>query len=263
MALTNAEVAAKPVSVTLDDERPRPDSPDQATFRHHLARYEFALRFIEPHFEVLETACGTGYGSQLLAGKARRVLATDYSAVAIEYARHRYPAPTLEYAVLDCNHLAALHAQFDCIVSFEVLEHLAAQKRYLQACWDILRPGGLLLISTPNHSTASIHMQSIGQKNDFHIGELDLATFRKLLQSVFPQHILYGQRRKGNSLYSTIRAMDIWNLRLRLISNERREKIQGQLGVAHGAATSPSDWVFKKTQLRQANNFLAVCRKAG
>ncbi len=80
----------KPISQTLDDERPRPDSPDAATFHHHLARYQFALERLAGGERILDAGCGTGYGTALLAERGGYALGFDYSPLAIEYARAVY-----------------------------------------------------------------------------------------------------------------------------------------------------------------------------
>jgi 2-polyprenyl-3-methyl-5-hydroxy-6-metoxy-1,4-benzoquinol methylase len=45
--------------------------------------------------------------------------------------------------------------QFDMVASFEVLEHLSAPLRYLREFWRVTRPGGLLLLTTPNFNGLS------------------------------------------------------------------------------------------------------------
>lgn len=256
----------KPASLTLEDERIIPGRTDPATYQSHLARYHFALRWIGPSDEVLETACGSGYGTAMLAGGARTVLATDYSPLAIAYARTHFPAPNLSFAVMDCQRMALRDASFDAIVSFEVFEHLENAAAYLTECRRVLRAGGRLLLSTPNRVTHDLHMRSIGRGNEFHINLMDSARFLRFIQSYFPQAQVYGQRRKGNWLYGALRAADVFNLRLRLVSPQRRERMQQSFGIApaSGPAQSPApaeQWVFSRSQLRQANNFVAVCRK--
>ncbi len=251
----------KPVSQSLDDERPRPDSPDQPTYQNHLARYEFALQWIQPHHRVAETACGTGYGAHLIAGKARSVLATDYSQLAIDYAREHFQASNLEYRVMDCARFDMPLETFDSMISFEVFEHLSDQRRYLEDCARCLRAGGLLLLSTPNRVTADLHMSSIGQTNPFHIGLVDLKDFKQMLGLVFSRFQIYGQRRRGNWVYSTLRSLDVMNLRLRLLRPHRRESLQQQFGVAAGARVNSREWVFTRLQLQQCNNFVAACWK--
>lgn len=257
----------KPPTTTLDDERILPDQTDPATYQSHLARYHFALRWIAPTDDVLETACGSGYGTQLLAGRARWVLATDYSPLAIAYAREHFPAPNLAFTVTNCEQMALRDSSFDVIVSFEVFEHLENAAAYLEGCRKVLRPGGRLLLSTPNRVTHDMHMRSIGRDNDFHINLMDCGRFVCFIRGYFSDSQVYGQRRRGNWLYTALRAADVLNLRLRLVSAQRREQMQRSFGVApppqgqRQEPSAPDQWVFSRAQLRQANNFVAVCRK--
>lgn len=256
----------KPPSTTLDDERIIPGRTDPATYQSHLARYHFAVRWIHPSDDVLETACGSGYGTALLAGRAHTVLAADYSPLAIAYARTHFPAPNLSFVVMDCQQMALRGASFDVIVSFEVFEHLENAAGYLAACRRILRPGGRLLLSTPNRVTHDLHLRSIGVENDFHINLMDYRRFLNFIRGYFPDSQVYGQRRRGNWLYGALRAADVFNLRLRLLSARRREQMQQSFGIAPASESAQSQppagqWVFSRSQLRQANNFVAVCRK--
>jgi len=251
----------KPQSLVLDDERTYPETPDHATFQHHLARYEFAVAQMRPGERVLETGCGAGYGAHLLAQKARFVLGVDYSPAAIEYARGRYRDANLAFAVMNCHRLALADGQFDRIVSFEMFEHMERPLDYLRECARLLRPGGELLLSTPNRSAWEVHMRSIEARYEFHINMVDLRQLRRQLSSSFRRFKIYGQRRRGNRLYSLLRGLDVWNLRLRFFSAARRERLQESFGVPGGEKASGLDWVFSRTQLRQCNHFVAICRR--
>jgi len=251
----------KPASLTLDDERPRPDGPDLVTYHHHLARYQFALGRMAGGERVLDAGCGTGYGSQLLLQKAAAVVGIDNSPLAVAYAREHFAGPDIAFAQMDCQRLAFPAARFDLLVCFEVFEHMEDQDGFLTECLRVLRPGGTLILSTPNFTTATVHMRSIGQSNPFHIGMLDLSSFRSVLGRHFRRVELYGQRRRGNRLYSALRALDVFNLRLRMLPSRRRESIQRAFDVPVGEAAVPESWVIERTQLRQANQFIAICKK--
>jgi 2-polyprenyl-3-methyl-5-hydroxy-6-metoxy-1,4-benzoquinol methylase len=251
----------KPQSLTLDDERPRPDGPDRVSYQHHLARYEFLLPMVRNSDDILETGCGAGYGSLKLTERARSVVAIDYSAAALEYARDRYSGRGLTYLLMDCHRLAFAEASFDLVVSFEVFEHLERPEDYLSECRRVLRPGGRLVLSTPNRSSWDIHLRSIRTEYEFHVNMVDLKGLRAHLGRFFPAVEIYSQWRRGNAIHRALRSLDVWNLRLRLVPAEKREKLQQAMGVPTGVTVKSSDWVFTRSQRRQANHFVAICRK--
>jgi len=251
----------KPLSLTLDDERPRPDGPDRVSYHHHLARYRFAYRNMKGGERVLDAGCGTGYGARLLREKAHSVIGIDNSPLAVDYARQNFEGPGVHFARMDCQILAFPASSFDLMVCFEVFEHLESHDHFLRECLRVLTADGSLILSTPNMVTADLHMKSIGQSNPFHINMLDLSGFRSVLNRHFQDVQMFGQRRRGNRLYSTLRALDVFNLRLRLLPNNQRERLQQALEVPVGEAAVPDNWVIERTQLRQANQFVAICRK--
>jgi len=127
--------------------------------------------------DVLEAGCGEGYGADLIASVARRVVAVDYDAATVAHVRERYP----RVAVLAAN-LAALpmpDQTVDVVVNFQVVEHLWDQPQFITECLRVLRPGGRLLMSTPNRITFT--PGSDVPVNPFHTRELDAAELRALL----------------------------------------------------------------------------------
>lgn len=145
-------------------------------FRRHEVAYLRCAELCAGH-EVLEAGCGKGYGADLLASVARRVVAVDYDAATVAHVRDRYP----RVAVLAAN-LAALpipDASIDVVVNFQVIEHLWDQPQFITECLRVLRPGGLLLVSTPNRITFT--PGSDVPVNPFHTRELNAAELRELL----------------------------------------------------------------------------------
>lgn len=252
----------KPASVTLDDERVVPGHSDPGTYSAHLARYEFLLPQVRSDEIILETACGSGYGTALLAQRARRVVGVDYSQAALDFAAKQHARCNLEYLRMDVHRLAFPAESFDRVVSFEVFEHLEEPDRYLAECSRVLRPGGTLVLSTPNAAAWNVHMQSIGQEYEFHINMVDLDTLRRFLSRHFAMCEIYGQRRRGSAIYAVLRGLDVFNLRLRFVRPQQREKMQAAMGVDTGTQVRAASWAFTRSQLRQCNTFLAICTKA-
>ncbi|MGB3894429.1 class I SAM-dependent methyltransferase [Mycolicibacter sinensis] len=145
-------------------------------FRRHEVVYEqLAPRCAG--LDVLEAGCGEGYGADLIARAARRVIGLDYDDAAVAHVRARYP----RVEAIQGN-LAALplpDVAVDVVVNFQVIEHLWDQAQFIAECARVLRPGGLLMISTPNRITFSPGRDT--PINPFHTRELNAAELTELL----------------------------------------------------------------------------------
>lgn len=156
----------------------------------HWHRYLLA-RELARGLDVLDVACGEGYGAALLGQTARAVVGVDISPVAIAHARSSYVRENLRFVEGDALKLPIPDASIDAIVSFETLEHFAEHDRFLGEAKRVLRPGGFLLISTPdrdNYSAAS------GPANPYHKRELTSGEFQATLRKWFSAVRLRGQR---------------------------------------------------------------------
>lgn len=126
---------------------------------------------------VLEAGSGEGYGANMIADVAAHVIGLDYDASAVAHVRARYPRVEMIQ-----GNLAALpldDTSVDVVVNFQVIEHLWDQAQFLRECLRVLRPGGELLISTPNRITFSPGRDT--PLNPFHTRELDAAELTELL----------------------------------------------------------------------------------
>lgn len=178
-------------SLEFTGERFTPECVREIWYEH-MHRYAFA-RPLAHGLRVLDAACGEGYGSALLADAAEEVLGLDISPQAIAHARARYGTrANLRFDVADCTALDHLpSASFDLIASFETLEHVEAQERMLDGFARLLKPGGLLLVSTPDKRNYS---DIPGTVNEYHVRELYRDQFETLLASRFAAHRLFGQK---------------------------------------------------------------------
>src|SRR4051812_14059261 len=68
----------------------------------HLHRYLVAAHLCESK-DVLDVACGNGYGSYILAQIAREVCGVDVDPETIHHARDRYPLPNLRFEIGTCQ----------------------------------------------------------------------------------------------------------------------------------------------------------------
>jgi 2-polyprenyl-3-methyl-5-hydroxy-6-metoxy-1,4-benzoquinol methylase len=121
--------------------------------RAHAGRYHFLLPYLKSRFsglKILDVGCGSGYLTKSLADLGNHVIGADNSVAAIEICRARYP--DLEFVRASAYDLAdALSPRsFDVVTSFDVIEHLHDQERFLKTARDLLVPGGRLLLTTDN-----------------------------------------------------------------------------------------------------------------
>jgi SAM-dependent methyltransferase len=157
----------------------------------HYARYAFATRFAHGR-HVLDCASGEGFGAAMLSRVARQVDAVDVSAEAIGHARKRYGGmPRLFFHEASALALPFPDAHFDLVVSFETLEHLVEHEPLIDEFARVLKPDGLLLISTPDKA---IYSDKAGYRNEFHPRELYRPEFEALLARHFAATEIYGQQ---------------------------------------------------------------------
>ena len=119
----------------------------------HVERYEFARRFCEGK-EVLDAACGCGYGSYLLSAVARAVTGVDVSEEAIEHAREHWANEKVIFKTHDLETDLATLGTFDTVVSLETIEHLTCPPQVvLRRFHQSLRSGGHLVLSHPENES--------------------------------------------------------------------------------------------------------------
>jgi SAM-dependent methyltransferase len=192
--------AGRAPCLPLTGERTVPDvAEENYWFRRHEAAYVALAPYCTDAI-VLEAGCGEGYGADLLATTARRVIAADYDEPATAHIRTRYPAVD----VLRTN-LAVLPIRsgtIDVVANLQVIEHLWDQETFLSECLRVLRPGGALLLTTPNRITFSPNQDT--PLNPFHTRELAADELAELLDSTGFAIEFLGGLHHGR----TLRALD-------------------------------------------------------
>lgn len=155
----------------------------------HLHRYALACQLAADK-SVLDLACGEGYGSQLLANVARAVTGADIDKETITAARQKYNQANLNFVTCTATDLPFADNSFDLVVSFETLEHLEEHSKMLAEIKRVLRPAGIVLISTPDKKNYS---DKTGYRNPYHLKELYRSEFQHLLTEFFKNTKLYNQ----------------------------------------------------------------------
>jgi len=172
-------------------ERYLPDIRGQIHYEHHH-RYSLCIPYAQDR-TVLDLACGEGYGSALLANRAREVIGIDISTEALTHAKATYAArhSNLRFLQGSASALPLTNASVDLVVSFETIEHLEEQEEMLAEIRRVLRPEGILIISTPDRES---YHRAYGSDNPYHVRELDKTEFHDLLAPHFSHIRFWGQR---------------------------------------------------------------------
>ena len=157
----------------------------------HLHRYAWCRKLVEGK-DVLDIACGEGYGSAMLARRARSVTGVDIAPDAITHAKSEYRAiPNLEFIVGDAARIPLPDDSMDVVVSFETIEHHDSHEEMISEIRRVLRPDGILVISSPNRV---VYSELANYHNEFHVKELDFRELDALLRTAFQSVRYFGQR---------------------------------------------------------------------
>ena len=177
-------------TLPADGERFLPDRMSGDIELEHRHRYLLAAELTIGK-EVLDIASGEGYGSAMMARQARHVTGVDISPAAVEHAQRRYRMDNLRFVSGSCASIPLPDCAVDVVVSFETIEHHTEHEQMLREIRRVLRPDGLLIISSPDKAEYS---DKPGYRNPFHVKELYKEEFRSLLTAHFRQVKLFGQR---------------------------------------------------------------------
>jgi len=156
----------------------------------HLHRYALARELVHGK-DVLDIACGEGYGSNLLIETAQSVIGVDAAEDAIAHARQTYVRSGLQFEVGRCDAIPLKSNSVDVVVSFETIEHHDRHDEMMAEISRVLRADGVLIVSSPDKYEYS---DVPGTTNSFHVKELYLGQLLALLQGKFRNIAVYGQR---------------------------------------------------------------------
>ncbi|OUN78471.1 SAM-dependent methyltransferase [Alistipes sp. An54] len=155
-------------------ERVSREASDNFVFQRSLLAYHAAAQRIAG--DVLEIGTGAGYGIEVVAPHARRFVTLDKHIPAPELLAR----PDVEFRQAVVPPLEFPDESFDCVISFQVIEHIRDDRRFVDEIHRVLRPGGRLIVTTPNAPMSLT-------RNPWHVREYSAAELRQLLGSVFSQ----------------------------------------------------------------------------
>ncbi len=156
----------------------------------HFHRY-FLARDLCRGKDVLDIASGEGYGSALLAQVARSVVGVEIVPAIAAHAARSYPRRNLRFVAGDARAIPLRDGAVDVVVSFETIEHLYEHDRFVAEIKRVLRPGGVVIVSTPERDVYSPYNSSA---NPYHCHELTKQEFLRLLNPAFSSVRLMSQR---------------------------------------------------------------------
>lgn len=176
-----------------NDERlidvPKIDSQIENEHRH---RYKIAADYVKGKY-VLDAACGSGYGTEILAEVAQAVIGIDYSAEVIEYCRSKNEKENATFIQMSVIKLSFPDNYFDVVVSFETLEHLSLHQQplFMKEVKRVLKQDGLFIVSSPDKVVWEYWANE--GPNKFHLGEICRDDFERLLKQFFCQTYICAQ----------------------------------------------------------------------
>ena len=175
--------------LSLTGERTLPDVPEENYwFRRHLVVYEWIARRAAGR-DVVDLACGEGYGAAVLARSARTVVGVDANPEAFEHARLKYTRePVLRF---ERDMVETWRGAVDCVVFLQTIEHVHDPDAVLDHIRGLIGPAGVAYVSTPNVLTlAPEGAERSG--NPWHLKEYRAAELRELCERHFGSVRLLG-----------------------------------------------------------------------
>ncbi|HYI99193.1 MAG TPA: methyltransferase domain-containing protein [Thermoleophilaceae bacterium] len=236
--------------LALTGERTLPDVPEENYwYRRHQAVYEWVAERCQG-LDVVDMACGEGYGTDLLARRAAHVTGVDANPEAFEHARARYSRPGVGFA----RDLVDSYAEpCDAVVFLQTIEHVEDDEGVLRHFKAMLRAGGVAYVSTPNVLTLA---PAGAEKSDnpWHLREYRPEQFRALCEKVFDRVELLGvfHARK-------LRAHEL-ALRLGWDAVHPRLGLTGPFYDRFTPAIAATDFVLRDGPLDRALDLVAVLR---
>jgi len=172
--------------VTLSD----PDEPLEM-IGFTIARYKFACKWMRASDRVLEVGCGEGFGCNFFSKHTAEVVGIDIDRALVERCQQAYQGENLRFIADDIlAPQSPIEPKYDAVVSFEMIEHIGPDegRRMLANCAAYLKPGGVLILSTPR----SRDDRSVSRQHH-HVYEYDYTTLAGALGEHFSRVMIFCQ----------------------------------------------------------------------
>ncbi len=156
-----------------------------------IVRYKFVLPYVK-NKKVLDIACGTGYGSEIIykEGGAVEVWGIDIDNDTIKNNKIKYSSlKQIKFLVGSCLNIPAEDNFFDVSISIETLEHINQPEIFLAELKRVTKPEGFIIISTPLNNT----QERFSPSNPFHIREYNLEEIEEMIKKYFIHYDFFFQ----------------------------------------------------------------------
>ena len=153
-------------------ERVSGEASDNFVFQRSLLAYHAAAERIAG--DVLEIGTGSGYGIEVVAPPARRFVTVDKHVPAPEL----LDRPNVEFRQAVVPPLDFPDRSFDCVISFQVIEHIKQDVDLVREVKRVLKPGGKFIVTTPNAPMSLT-------RNPWHVREYTAEQLQNLLGHEF------------------------------------------------------------------------------
>ena len=157
------------------------DASDNYVFQRSLLAYVYAAGRVSG--KILEIGTGSGYGVEKIAPVAERFITIDKHTPATELIESY---DNVEFRKMKVPPFAGIESgSIDCVISFQVIEHIRNDRAFVAEVHRVLRPGGRFIVSTPNRTMSLT-------RNPWHIREYSPEEFSALLGAEFTSVEPYG-----------------------------------------------------------------------
>jgi 2-polyprenyl-3-methyl-5-hydroxy-6-metoxy-1,4-benzoquinol methylase len=168
------------------------DDTNNPWWGEHMHRYQEAAKLL-PHssLNILDIACGSGFGSSFLAQSGNTVIGGDLSEITITECNSKFNQSNLSFKIIDGTNIPYPDEFFDVVISFETIEHTKQYQEMLNEFKRVVKKNGLIIISTPNFL---INSPKGFVTNPFHTQEWIYEDLSKILDQAFSSVKLLGQQ---------------------------------------------------------------------
>ena len=154
----------------LGDEWWNPRGPMQALHKINPVRVGYLRDAMTAHFgavsslRILDIGCGGGILAEPLARLGAAVTGIDPApgAIAIAQSHAARQGIAIDYRAATAESLAAADENFDVVLAMEVVEHVTDMSAFVNTAANLVRPGGMLFLSTLNRTLKSFALAIVG-----------------------------------------------------------------------------------------------------